>query len=81
MRISTKLRATPKVLIPFLKEQKVPYTVVLGDDPMAQRYGISNLPDTFLIDRQGQVAAIYNEGLVDRANIECNIKALLSQSK
>jgi peroxiredoxin len=68
-----------KVLKPFLKEYKVPYEMLLGDDPMAQRYGIRNLPDTFLIDRQGRVAAIYKEGLVDRVNVESNIKVLLSK--
>jgi len=68
-----------KVLKPFLDEHRVPYQMVLGDDPMAKRYGIKNLPDTFLIDRQGRVSAIYKEGLVDRNNIEANIKVLLSK--
>jgi peroxiredoxin len=68
-----------KVLKPFLDEHKVPYQMLLGDDPMAKRYGIGNLPDTFLIDRQGRVAAVYKEGLVDRNNIEANIKELLSK--
>src|SRR6266702_719356 len=40
------------VLKPFLAENKVPYRMLLGDEPTAQRYGIANLPDTFLIDRQ-----------------------------
>ena len=66
-----------KVLRPFLDEHKVPYQMLLGDSPMAKRYGIGNLPDTFLIDRQGRVAAVYKEGLVDRDNVEANIKSLL----
>jgi cytochrome c biogenesis protein CcmG/thiol:disulfide interchange protein DsbE len=68
-----------KVLKPFLEEHKIPYTMLLGDDPMAKRYGIGNLPDTFLIDRQGRVAAAYKESLVDKDNVEANIKALLSE--
>jgi len=68
-----------KVLRPFLDDHKVPYQMLLGDNPMAQRYGIGNLPDTFLIDRQGKVAAAYKEGLVDRENVEANIKVLLSK--
>ena len=68
-----------KVLKPFLEEHKIPYTMLLGDDPMSQRYGIGNLPDTFLIDRQGRVAALYKENLVDKDNVEANIKALLSE--
>jgi peroxiredoxin len=68
-----------KVLRPFLTEHKIPYTMLLGDDPMSKRYGIGNLPDTFLIDRQGRVAALYKENLVDKDNVEANIKALLSE--
>ena len=68
-----------KVLRPFLNEHKVPYQMLLGDDPTAKRYGIRNLPDTFLIDRQGRVAAAYKEGLVDRDNVEANIKVLLTR--
>jgi peroxiredoxin len=67
-----------KVLKPFLAELKAPYPMLLGDDATAKRYGIRNLPDTFLIDRQGRVAAAYKEGLVDRDNVEANIKALLA---
>ncbi len=68
-----------KALKPFLEEHKIPYTMLLGDDPMSKRYGIGNLPDTFLIDRQGRVAAFYKESLVDKDNVEANIKALLSE--
>jgi peroxiredoxin len=67
-----------KVLKPFLDDHRVPYEMLLGDVSLAQRYGIGNLPDTFLIDRQGRVAAAYKEALVDRDNVEANIKVLLS---
>ena len=68
-----------KVLKPFLEEHKIPYTMLLGDDPMSKQYGIGNLPDTFLIDKHGRVAALYKESLVDKDNVETNIKALLSE--
>jgi len=67
------------VLRPFLTDAKVPYRMLLGDDATAQQYGIQNLPDTFLIDRQGRVAAAYRAGLVDHDDVEANIKALLSK--
>lgn len=67
------------VLKPFLAENKVSYRMLLGDDPTAQQYGITNLPDTFLIDRQGRVAATYRAGLVDKDDVEANIKAILSK--
>ena len=69
-----------KVLKPFLDEHHVPYEMLLGDHATAHNYGISNLPDTFLIDRQGRIAAVYKEGLVDRDNVEANIKLLLAAS-
>ena len=62
-----------KVLKPFLSGTQIPYRILLGDDATAQRYGITNLPDTFLIDRQGRVAAVYRAGLVDKDDVESNI--------
>ncbi len=43
-----------KVVKPFLAEAKVPYQILLGDDATFRRYGLTNMPDTFLIDRQGK---------------------------
>ena len=67
------------VVRPFLAKTHVPYPILLGDGPTAQRFGIQSLPDTFLIDRRGRVAAAYKASLVDKNDIESNIKALLSQ--
>jgi peroxiredoxin len=67
-----------KVVKPFLKTARLPYRIVLGDDPTAKKYGIGNMPDTFLIDRQGRIAAAYS-GLVDKDDVETNIRAMLSQ--
>ena len=67
------------VVKPFLAETHVPYRMLLGDDPTARRYGIRNLPDTFLIDRQGRVAAAYMAGLVDKDDVVANITTLLSK--
>ena len=55
------------------------YRMLLGDDAMAKQYGIENLPDTFLIDRHGKLAAAYLAGLVDKDDVEANIKAMLSK--
>lgn len=67
------------ILKPFLAKAHVPYKMLLGDDATAQRYGIQNMPDTFLVDRQGRVAAAYIASLVDKDNVETNINALLSE--
>jgi cytochrome c biogenesis protein CcmG/thiol:disulfide interchange protein DsbE len=66
------------VVKPFLARANIPYGILLGDEATAQKYGIQPMPDTFLIDRKGRVAAAY-AGVVDKANIEANIKAVLSQ--
>ena len=63
---------------PFLAHANIPYRIVLGDDLIAKGYGIQSMPDTFLIDRNGRVAAAYR-GVVDKSDIEVNIKTLLSQ--
>ena len=66
-----------KVIKPFLANANVSYRMLLGDDLTAQKYGIKSLPDTFLIDRQGRIAAAYTNGLVDRNDVEANIRAIL----
>jgi peroxiredoxin len=67
------------VVKPFLAENRVPYRMLLGNDATAKLYGIESLPDTFLIDRKGRVAAAYKAVLVDKDDVETNIKALLSK--
>jgi peroxiredoxin len=67
------------VLKPFLVEHPIPYTIVLGDEATAKRYAIEGMPDTFLIDRQGKIAAAYLARKVDKDEVEAKIKALLAQ--
>jgi cytochrome c biogenesis protein CcmG/thiol:disulfide interchange protein DsbE len=67
-----------KAVKPFIETARVPYRIVLGNDAISTRYGISGMPDTFLIDRQGRLAATYT-GIVDRDNMEKNIQAMLAE--
>jgi cytochrome c biogenesis protein CcmG/thiol:disulfide interchange protein DsbE len=69
-----------KVVTPFLKTAGVPYQIVLGDEATAKKYGIEGMPDTFLIDREGRIAAAYN-GMVDSDDLGRNIQNLLGQTK
>ncbi len=66
-----------KAVKPFLATAHIPYRIVLGDDPTARKYGIVNMPDTFLIDRHGRIAAAY-AGLVDKADVEKNLLTMLA---
>ena len=65
-----------KLVTPFVESAAVPYEIVLGDEKTAKSYHIDAMPDTFLIDRQGRIAAVYY-GMVDREDIEKNVQALL----
>ena len=67
------------VLRPFLAEHPIPYRILLGTEATAKSYGIESMPDTFLIDRKGRVAAAYRGALVDRGDVEAHIDALLRE--
>ena len=65
------------VVKPFLAKEKVNYRVMMGNDQTSQLYGgIDALPTTFLIDRQGKIAAVH-VGLVNRKDFENGIEQLL----
>jgi peroxiredoxin len=69
-----------KSLRPFLKEHgEFRYKMLAGDQATAERYGSTDsLPDTFLIDRKGNLVGTYR-GVVDRDAVEANIRALLQR--
>jgi len=68
-----------KVVRPYLQKMAVSYQVVLGDDGVAAKYGgIESLPLTFLIDRDGRIAARH-VGLTSKSNYEEDIAQLLRQ--
>jgi hypothetical protein len=50
----------------------------MGDAEIAKRYSVDALPVTYLIDSRGRIAAKY-VGIVDRANLEANVRALLGE--
>jgi peroxiredoxin len=68
-----------KVIKPFLAVTKVSYRMLAGDQKTFQSYGLQALPDTFLIDDQGRIAAAYVSGLVNQDDVESNVKSLLAR--
>jgi len=55
----------------------VNYRVVIGNDFTAQAYGgVDALPTTFLIDREGRIAAVH-VGLAGKKDFEDGIQKLL----
>lgn len=65
------------VVKPFITDMRIQYPVALGTKRVAYLYGdVENLPLSFLIDRDGRVAAIH-EGPPNRKKFEKAIEALL----
>jgi peroxiredoxin len=66
-----------EVVKPFLSDLGVNYRVVIGNDSTAQLYGgVDALPTTFLIDRNGKIAAIHI-GLASKKDFDDGIEQLL----
>ena len=66
-----------EVVKPFLADLGVNYRVMMGNDPTTQLYGdVEALPTTFLIDRDGRIAAIHI-GLASRKDFEDGVEELL----
>jgi peroxiredoxin len=66
-----------KSVQPFLEEHKLNYPVVIGSQDVAKLYGgVSSMPMTLLIDRDGKIADSH-VGMVDKAAFEGEIRTLL----
>lgn len=64
---------------PFVEENNVNYPILMGNDPVSKAYDIMALPATYLIDKNGRIAATYVGVLADKDNAEANIKSLLAE--
>jgi cytochrome c biogenesis protein CcmG/thiol:disulfide interchange protein DsbE len=66
---------------PYMKDRKINYRVVIGNDETAQLFGgVDSLPTTFVIDREGRIAA-HHFGLVSKSDYENEILSLLNAPK
>jgi peroxiredoxin len=72
-----------KIVKPFLAKKGITYSIVIGNDELTHKYGppsgnpsIDVYPTTFLIDRNGKIAAVHS-GLVERADYEADLAQLL----
>jgi peroxiredoxin len=57
--VAVSLDADPQVVTPYLRESKLTFAVAL--DPkmeVANKYGVRALPSSFIVDRQGAMAAL-----------------------
>jgi len=66
-----------EVVKPFIADLNVNYRIVIGNDKTAEIYGgVDALPTTFLIDREGKIAAVH-VGLASKRDFQDGIEELL----
>jgi len=63
---------------PYIDEHQINYPVMVGNDDVAQVYGATSLPTTFIIDRSGRIAATH-VGLCSKGEYEADIRAVLDE--
>lgn len=66
------------VVKPFLAQSKINYTIVVGNSDLATRFGVTGMPVTLLIDRNGKIADTQT-GVVDKDVFEKEIQILLKE--
>ena len=70
-----------KSVRPYVASHKMTYRVVVANETVAQKFGeIDALPTTFIVDRQGRIAA-HHVGLVDKRDYENEVLKLLEDPK
>lgn len=76
--IGISVDENPQKVIPdFVKEFKINYPIVIGNDEVYNRYGgIEAIPTTFIIDRQGKIRNKH-VGLVEKEILIAEIKRAL----
>jgi cytochrome c biogenesis protein CcmG/thiol:disulfide interchange protein DsbE len=65
------------IVKPFVKQHKLNYPVVIGNDALAKSYGVGEMPVTLLIDRHGRIASSHT-GVVDKDAFEGELRTLLA---
>jgi cytochrome c biogenesis protein CcmG/thiol:disulfide interchange protein DsbE len=62
---------------PYVKERKINYPVVLGDEQVVEKYGgINAIPTTFIIDKNGNIVDQHT-GMMSLTELEAKVKPLL----
>lgn len=66
-----------KSVKPWIREKKVNYSIVIGNEALAKQYGLEGMPLTALVDRNGKIADVHS-GVVDKVGTEEKIRKLLA---
>jgi peroxiredoxin len=65
-----------KSVKPWIKEKKVNYPIVIGNEGLGKQYGLEGMPLTALVDREGRIADLHR-GVVEKTAAQQKIKDLL----
>jgi cytochrome c biogenesis protein CcmG/thiol:disulfide interchange protein DsbE len=68
-----------KSVKPFLAENNINYPIVIGNSDLGTLFGVTALPVTLLIDRNGKIAESH-AGMVDKDAFESEIQVLLKET-
>jgi peroxiredoxin len=68
-----------KSVKPWIKEKKVNYPIVIGNDGLGKQYGLEGMPLTALVDREGRIADVH-QGIVEKTATQQKIRDLLQES-
>ncbi|MGA2534796.1 MAG: TlpA disulfide reductase family protein [Terracidiphilus sp.] len=63
---------------PFVVNNKLNYPVLMGEATLITSYKLGAVPATYLIDKQGRIAATYS-GVIDKTDVDSNIDKLLAE--
>src|SRR5579863_5579952 len=70
-----------KSVRPYIASHNIIFRIMIGTEKMSQLYGgVDSLPSTFIVDRQGRIAA-QHLGLVDKSDYQNEILKLLADQK
>jgi peroxiredoxin len=67
-----------KSVKPWIKQKKVNYPIVIGNEGLGKQYGLDGMPLTALVDREGRIADVHN-GIVEKTATQQKIRALLHE--
>jgi peroxiredoxin len=63
---------------PFVLNNKLNYPILMGEAALITSYKLGAVPATYLIDRQGRIAATY-AGVIDKSDVDSNIDKLMAE--
>jgi peroxiredoxin len=64
---------------PYIEKRKINYRMIIANEELSAKFGgVENLPTTFVIDREGRIAATH-VGLVSKSRYQNDIRNLIEE--